>query len=71
MYCKFYKKEAEIMEKQTVEDLYDALMFYGVFCKDFPACNVIYNIIFNKYSSSNGGQICDMQIGPCSCGAWH
>jgi hypothetical protein len=24
-----------------------------------------------KIKKTNGGQLCDMQKGPCACGAWH
>jgi hypothetical protein len=38
---------------------YESGMFYG--WRMLPPSEVRYN----------GGQRCDMRVGPCSCGAWH
>jgi len=34
-------------------------------------CNKLQGEESQEWFGENGGQLCDMAKGPCSCGAWH
>ena len=44
--------------------------WYTLYCQEVIKCMQLERQLANDYSS-NAGIKCDMDSGPCACGAWH
>ena len=54
--------------KNVAVELAPKAAYYDVQCRNAETKE---KVNWRNHARTNGGQVCDVSSGPCSCGAWH